>query len=95
MAEGFAEDGVSARDHSARITKKPVTFSAICRASSLFRARPKRRSVRLARADHQLAFSSVADLARDGTVEEAVAQPFDYDSFQMRKRFSDLTTLAA
>ena len=45
---------LSARDHSARTAKKPVTFSVICRASSRLRSRPMRgcqtwrvRSIRL------------------------------------------------
>jgi hypothetical protein len=35
--------GTSARDHSARMVKKPVTFSAICRASSGLSSRQQRR----------------------------------------------------
>jgi hypothetical protein len=30
----FAGDGIFARDHSASTEKNPVTFAAICRASS-------------------------------------------------------------
>jgi hypothetical protein len=34
LLASFADAGISARDHSARMAKKPVTFSLICRASS-------------------------------------------------------------
>jgi hypothetical protein len=36
------EAGLAVRDHSARMAKKPVTFSAICRASSSVRLRSMR-----------------------------------------------------
>ena len=42
MTASFAGDGISARDHWASTEKKPVTFAAICRASSRLRSRPRR-----------------------------------------------------
>src|SRR5262249_663018 len=39
----FGSNVVSARDHSARMVKKPVTFSTICLASSRLKSRPSRR----------------------------------------------------
>src|SRR6266542_1296817 len=54
----LAGTGNSARDHSARMAKKPLTFSAICLASSRLRSRPRRgcqtwrvRSIRLSFAE--------------------------------------------
>ena len=42
LVVSFAGTGISARDHSVRMAKKPVMFSTICRASSRLRSRPRR-----------------------------------------------------
>src|SRR3984893_7330757 len=42
LVVSFAGTGISARDHSASMAKKPMTFSTICRASSRLRSRPRR-----------------------------------------------------
>jgi len=42
LSASFDGDGISAHDHSASTEKKPATFAAIRRASSLLRSRPRR-----------------------------------------------------
>jgi hypothetical protein len=61
----FAGIGLATRDHSARIAKKPVTFSAICRASSSVRLRPMRGCQTL-----QVCSISLLLAACDGFIED-------------------------
>jgi hypothetical protein len=51
--------------------------------------------VRFASTDHKVTFAAASDLASNGTLKEAVPQPFDYDLFKVRKRLSHLTTRRA
>src|SRR6516162_500278 len=48
----------SAFDHSARTAKKPVTFSAICRASSQLTSRPRRERQSLRVGSIRLSFAA-------------------------------------
>ncbi|MFO1153868.1 MAG: hypothetical protein U1E42_09440 [Rhodospirillales bacterium] len=70
----------------------PISGITIVRASvRQFILRDK--LVGLARPDHELAPAAIADFAANGTVKEAVFQPFDHDVFEMREGFSDLAAV--
>ena len=49
----------------------------------------------LAGADHELAFAAIANLAGDGTVEEAMPEPFDDKPFETVERLADLSARGA
>jgi hypothetical protein len=78
------------------ILSVPITgIAAIGAASARHFVLGDSELVRLAGADHELAFAAVGDLAGDGVVEEAMLEAFDDKPFKTVERVADLSALGA